>query len=95
MTPITLPVFVVINTVFSLLSFPMIVGILIYRYKEHAVLHIVIQDANNGGMHQLRDGVRFLLEVFGLFADEMGMQHLDGRLQLQSHMLPYIHFRLA
>ena len=71
------------------------IGGVIHHQERHPVLHIVIEDAHNGRMGQLRDGLRFLGEMLGLLAGQVGMQHLDGRLQVQPHMLAQIHLGKA
>ena len=41
-------------------------------------------------MHQLRNRLGFLGEVLGLSVDQVGVQHLDRRLQREPYMLPQI-----
>ena len=60
----------------------------IHHQKRHPVLHIIIQDAYNRGMHQRGNRLGFLLEVLDLLLSQMRMQHFDGRLQIEPHMLP-------
>ena len=64
------------------------IGGVVHHQKRHPVLYIIIQDAHNGGMHQLRNRLGLLVEVLGLLAGQVGVQHLDRRLQSEPHMLP-------
>jgi hypothetical protein len=68
---------------------------IVHHQEGHAFLHIVIQNAYNCGVRQLRDGLRFLLKVLCFLASQIRMQHLDGRLQLQPHVLAQVHFCIA
>src|SRR6266704_801312 len=71
------------------------IGGIVHHQKRHPVLHIIIQDAHNRGMHQLRNRLGFLGEVRRLLVGQVGVQHLDRRLQRESHMLPEIHLGKA
>src|SRR6266849_7006225 len=70
-------------------------GGIIHHQKGHALLHIKIEDAHNSGMSQRRDGLGFMQEVLGLLATQVGVEHLDGRLLLESHVLAQIYLRIA
>jgi hypothetical protein len=44
---------------------------------------------------QLGDGLGFLLEVLGFCVAHMGVQQLNGGLQLEPNMLAQVHFSIA
>ncbi len=71
------------------------IGGIVHHQEGHAVLHIEIEDAHDGGMSQLGDGLGFVLEVLGLLAAQVDMQHLDGRLLIEAHVLPEVDLGIA
>ena len=46
-------------------------------------------------MSERGNGFSFLLEVLSLGLGQMRMQHLNGRLLVEPHMLSQVHFRIA
>jgi hypothetical protein len=68
---------------------------IVHDEKRHTLLHIEIEDTDDRGMSQRGDGLGFLLEVLGLNGAQMGMQHLDGCLLVEPHMLPEIDLGIA
>ncbi len=46
-------------------------------------------------MHEGRNGLRFLLEVLCLSTAQMGMQHLDSCLLVESQMLPQVNLGIT
>ena len=46
-------------------------------------------------MSERGNGLGFLLEVLSLLLGQMRMQHLDGRLLVESHMLSEVDFGIA
>src|SRR6266436_2569568 len=46
-------------------------------------------------MNQRRNRLSFLLEMLGFLIGQMGMEHLDGRLQIEPHMLAQVHLGVA
>src|SRR6266700_941812 len=59
------------------------------------LLHIEIEHAHNRRMRKGSNGFGFLLEVLGLLTAQMSMQHLDGRLLLEPHMLSEVDLSIA
>ena len=53
------------------------IGGIVNHQKGHSILHIIIEDTHDPGMHECRNGLRFLLEMLSFGLGQMRMQHLD------------------
>ena len=68
---------------------------IIHDQKGHAVLHIVVEDADDRGVDKCRDDLRFLLKVFSLGLGEVRVQYLDGGLLVEPQVLAQVHLGKA
>ena len=66
------------------------IGGILHDQKGHPLLHIKIEDGDDGGVSESSNGLGFALEVLRFCVGQMQMQHLDGRLLTEAQVLAQV-----